>query len=148
MHVQFVLLADSATVRPDGRLDATAIGPFTVRAAHFPATVHEFAVITRVNCEAQDEEPGHLVVRVLAPDGSIVAERDSEIEVPPVYLTRTEDRTRTRVLNFFKVPIPMPGVYQLSVRLNDVDFLTRMHFDAEQVPVGAEQPAVVGQPET
>lgn len=137
MHVQFTLLADSATLRPDGRLDATAIGPFSVQAVHFPTSVPEFAVVTRVGFDAGEGDPGKLVVRVYAPTGEIVAERESEVEAPPIITTPTPDRTRTRVLNFFRVPVPVPGVYHVNIRLNDVDFLTRMSFTAEQVEAAA-----------
>ncbi len=133
MHVQFTLLADSATLRPDGRLDATAIGPFSVRAVGFPTSVPEFAVVTRVGFDVGENDPGKLVVRVYAPNGEIVAQRESEVEAPPVFATPTAERTRTRVLNFYRVPLPVPGVYHVNIRLNDVDFLTRMNFTAEQV---------------
>lgn len=137
MHVQFALLADSVEIRPDGRLNATAIGPFTIQAAQFPATVPEFSVVTRVNFDIGDDEAGELTVCVFAPNGTIVVERESAVEAPPVIATRTADRTRTRVLTFFKVPLPVPGSYHVHVKLNGVDFLTRINFDVELVGVAS-----------
>jgi len=133
MHVQFALLADSVEIRPDGRLNATAIGPFTIQAAQFPATVPEFSVVTRVSFDIGDDDAGELAVRVFAPNGTVVAERESVVEAPPVIATRTADRTRTRVLNFYKVPLPVPGAYHVHIKLNDVDFLTRIYFEVELV---------------
>lgn len=139
MHVHFALLADSATVRPDGRLDATAIGPFTVHAKQFPVIVPEFAVVTRVGFDVEEDAPGQLVVRIVAPNGAVVAERDSEVEIPPVFAAHTGERTRTRVLNFFRVSLPIPGSYHVHVKLNGVDYLTRIYFDVEQVVAAAHE---------
>jgi len=137
VHIQFALLADSVEIRPDGRLNVTAIGPFTIQATQFPATVPEFSVVTRVRFDIGDDEAGELAVRVFAPNGAVVAERQSAVEAPPVIATRTADRTRTRVLTFFKVPLPVPGTYHVHVKLNGVDFLTRINFDVELVAVGS-----------
>src|SRR5215471_8470987 len=82
MQIDFVFLADSAAQRPDGRIDAIAIGAFTVTAAHFPVKCERFAVIVRGSFEPDETDPTSLHVQVIAPGGARVAERDVTIAPP------------------------------------------------------------------
>lgn len=133
MQIDFAFLADSATHRPDGRIDATAIGPFVVAAAHFPAHAEHFAVVTRVGFEPEDAmQPASLRVGVVAPDGTRVAEQTSTVEAPPVIEHMAPHRTRTRVLNFFNVALPQPGTYHCRITLNDTLHYINVYFDATQ----------------
>lgn len=129
MQIDFAFLADSATVRPDGRVDAVAIGAFTVSVEHFPTTVLHFAVVTRVGFAAEDgNAAGNLAVRIIAPDGTPVAEQTARVDAPPIFVTETAGRKRTRVLNFYDVPIPAPGTYRCAVTLNGEAY-GDIHFD-------------------
>ncbi len=133
MHVDFVFLADAATVRPDGRIDATAIGTFTEEAETFPTKLLRFAVVTRIEFDKDDHDPGTLHVVVVSPDGAILTEQTSMIEVPPVVIPPPKvTRTRTRVLNFFHVPLPSPGYYECRVSLNDARYEESPHFEVKR----------------
>ncbi len=123
MQIDFAFLADSATQRPDGRVDALAIGPFTAMHDHFPASVLHFAVVARVGFAREDRDhSGALRVRIVAPDGETVAGQQSVAEAPPVFVDETAGRKRTRVLNFYNVPLPAPGAYVCHVALNGEQF--------------------------
>ncbi len=131
MQIDFAFLADSATHRADGRIDAAAIGPFVVEVADFPTTVDHFAVVTRVGFEPEDETmPAALRVRIVAPGGETVAEQSSTVEAPPTIERMAPHRTRTRVLNFFNVALPAPGVYHCRITLNDTLHYINVYFDA------------------
>lgn len=133
MQIDFAFLADSATHRADGRIDAAAIGPFVVPATTFPASVEHFAVVTRVGFEPEDEgTPAALRVRVVAPNGVTVAEQSSLVEAPPIIEHMAPHRTRTRVLNFYRVALPAPGVYHCRITLNDTLHYINVYFDAVQ----------------
>ncbi len=135
MQIDFAFLADSATQRPDGRVDALAIGPFTATQGRFPASVLHFAVVARVGFTQEDRDrAGTLHVRVVAPDGATVAEQQSAVEAPPIFVAETEGRRRTRVLNFYNVPLPAPGTYVCNVALNGDQFDGDVHFEANLAP--------------
>lgn len=142
MQIDFAFLADSATVRPDGRIDAVAIGAFALTAARFPAAVDRFAVVTRVTFDADEREAGTLHIAIRAPGGAVIAAREVTVEPPPP-LTEPQPpgRARTRVVNFFNVALPAPGVYHPVVTLNGDDYIG-MHFDAAHAAdVDAATPA-------
>ena len=137
MQIDFAFLADSATHRADGRIDAAAIGPFVLTSATFPTTVDHFAVVTRVGFEPEDEgTPAALRVRVVAPGGATVAEQASTVEAPPIIEQMAPHRTRTRVLNFYRVALPVPGVYHCRITLNDTLHYINVYFDALQESSG------------
>jgi len=132
MQIDFAFLADSATQRPDGRVDALAIGPFTATHDRFPASVLHFAVVARVGFAQEDrDQSGALRVRIVAPGGATVAEQQSAVEAPPIFVDETAGRKRTRVLNFYNVPLPAPGAYVCQVALNSERFDGDVHFDAD-----------------
>ncbi len=140
MQIDFAFLADSATVRPDGRIDAVAIGAFAVTATQFPAAVERFAVVTRVGFAADETESGTLHVRVRAPDGTVVAERTTTVAPPhPLTQPQPQGRARTRVVNFFNVTLPAPGAYHPVVSLAGEDYIG-MHFDASLITPPTHQP--------
>ena len=131
MQIDFAFLADSANVRPDGRIDAIAIGAFIATEERFPASLQHFAVVTRVGFAEEDgDTSGLLRVGIIAPDGTTVSEQESVVEAPPIILTMTEGRKRTRVLNFYDVPLPSPGPYACRITLNERDEYRGIHFDA------------------
>ena len=133
MQIDFAFLADSATHRADGRIDAAAIGPFVVPATTFPASVGHFAVVTRVGFEPADEmNAATLRVRVVAPGGETVVEQSSTVEAPPILEHMAPHRTRTRVLNFYHVALPAPGVYHCRITLNETLHYINVYFDVVQ----------------
>jgi hypothetical protein len=138
MQVDFIFLADSASQRPDGRIDAIAIGAFTVMAAHFPAECERFAVIVRGSFEPDESDPTMVHIQVIAPGGSRIAEREVTIAPPEPLLTpKPEGRVRSRVVNFYHVPVPEPGTYNISTTVNGITYIGA-HFDA----VLASEPSV------
>src|SRR4051794_18296049 len=143
MHIDFVILADSATQRPDGRIDAVAIGNFTVSVAHFPMECDRFAVVVRVGFEPDEREPGTVRMQVISPGGVPVAEREVTI-APPSPLTRPhpEGRVRTRVVNFFAVSVPRPGTYRVRATLDGIDYIGA-HFDATLASAAVMEPEAV-----
>jgi hypothetical protein len=150
MRIDFVFLADSASQRPDGRIDAVAIGNFQLSASHFPTECDRFAAIVRASFEPEETEPAAVRVRVISPDGTPVAEREVSI-APPAPLTEPhpEGRVRTRVVNFFNVSVPEPGTYLIRASLNDMDHVGAhfgAHFDARLVtePASVAQTAEAG----
>jgi hypothetical protein len=148
MHIDFVFLADSATQRPDGRIDAIAIGNFTLTATHFPTECDRFAMIVRAGFEPDETEPGTVRVQVLAPHGTAVAERDVTI-TPPDPLTRPhpEGRVRTRVVNFFAVSVPEPGTYRVRATVDGIDYMGA-HFDAMLASETVHESATAMEPAT
>lgn len=132
MRVDFAFLADSATPRADGRVDATAIGPFTLTASAFPATIPHFAVVPRIGFAPEDNgQPASLRVRIVGPNAETVAEQAATVDAPRVIAEMTPGRTHTRVLNFYNVRLPEAGAYQCHIALNGVEE-TRLQFDATQ----------------
>lgn len=137
MRIDFVFLADSATQRPDGRIDAVAIGNFQLSATHFPTECGRFAAIVRVSFEPEETDPAAVRVRAISPSGTPVAEHEVTIAPPkPLTMPHPEGRVRTRVVNFFNVPVPEPGMYLIRASLNDMDHIGAhfsAHFDARLV---------------
>ena len=151
MRIDFVFLADSATQRPDGRIDAVAIGNFQVSATQFPTECDRFAAIVRVSFEPEETETAAVRVRIISPSGTPVAEREVAITPPaPLTTPQPEGRVRTRVINFFNVSVPEPGTYLIRASLNDMDHIGAhfsAHFDARLVtePASVVMTADTGQ---
>jgi hypothetical protein len=145
MRIDFVFLADSATQRPDGRIDAVAIGNFQLSAAHFPTECDRFAAIVRVSFEPEETEPASVHVRVISPSGTTIEERKVAVAPPdPLTEPHPEGRVRTRVVNFFNVSVPEPGTYHIRATLNGMDYIGA-HFDALLASEAAMEPASVAE---
>lgn len=129
MKVDYVLLADGAVQRPDGKLDIFGAGWEILTAAEFPHVQGSFDVAFRLVVPAdQILEPHVFELVVQGPDGEEVARTRTEM-VPQNDALEAEpvEQKLAMTFNFRGVVFPVPGPYQLvmvvdGVQIHAVEF--------------------------
>jgi hypothetical protein len=126
MDLDFAVLADGVSPRPDGKLDIFGAGFDTIFARRVPVTHPRLAVVTRIFLgEADVAEPHRVEVAIDACGGERIAAATTRVEPPPDKASEVLAAGRAfglaMVLNFDNVVFPDYGEYELSIRWDDVD---------------------------
>ena len=119
-ELDFVLFADGATARPDGKLDIYGAGFNAIFAAKAPVQHPQLSVVIRVLMSVQEaESPHRLDLVLMSPDGPEIARAQADIEPVPDEVREQvppgEKIGVGAVMNFSGLVFPSHGPYHLAV---------------------------------
>ena len=120
MELDFAVLADGVTARPDGKLDIFGAGFDTIFAVGVPARHPRLVLATRILLSRHEGEHDHRLDVILAgADGAELARAHAEVPVMPDEMRDSIPAGRRvglgMVLNFDDVVFPEYGDYQLAI---------------------------------
>lgn len=121
MDVDYVILADGVTPRPDGKLDIHGAGFDTIFAAAVPAQHPRLVLAVRVLLSRHETESPHwLDVVIQAADGAELGRARADMQALP-HAVRAQITPGTQfglgmVLNFENIVFPVYGDHQIVVQ--------------------------------
>lgn len=119
MELDFVVLADVAAPRPDGKIDIYGVGWDTIFAPSVPATHPRMDLVIRVLLSAQElTAPHRIVVTVTGPDGELGQSSADVPAFPPERRAELPAGQRAGVgviVTFSAATYPRYGSYQLAI---------------------------------
>lgn len=120
MDLDFVVLADRATIRDDGKLDIEGAGWDTIWSSDVPTVHRQLTVVGRVLVSRHEVASPHRLDLVLqGADGAELARAIGEVEPLPEDARQQIPAGRQAglglVLNFQNVVFPEYGAYQLVI---------------------------------
>ena len=139
VELDFVVIADGAQHRPDGKLDVYGAGFDTILATSVPAQHPRIVVALRVLISREEARGAHTADVILRPlGGDEVARAHAELgPVPEGADTIPEDRLAGigLVLAFNNVVFPKYGVYEFAVQWNGEDLRNPIRLFVAEAPV-------------
>jgi len=120
MDLDFAILADGVTVRPDGKMDIYGAAWDTIFAAAVPAVHPQLSLAVRVLASRHEvENPHKLTIVLQTADGAELARAHGEVAPMPDEVRQAIPAGSRfgigAVLNFQNVLFPEYGAYQLLV---------------------------------
>jgi hypothetical protein len=120
MELDFAVLADGVTARPDGKLDIFGAGFDTIFARSVPARHARLVLAVRILLSRHEGEHSHrLDVIVSAADGAELARAHTDLSPMPDELRDVIPAGRRvgldMVLNFDNLILPEYGDYQIAI---------------------------------
>lgn len=118
MHLDYIIVADVISPRPDGKLDLHGVGWDTIFAAAVPATHPRMDIAVRFLLSSHELESDHRVaLEIQGADGHVVARLDAEVK-PLAEDARAQIPAGRRVgigliLNLANLAFPAFGDYQI-----------------------------------
>jgi hypothetical protein len=121
MELDFAVLADGVTPRPDGKLDIFGAGFDTIHAESVPARHPRLTLAVRILVSRHESEHEHRLDVVLqGADGAELARAHAQVPAMPVEVREQIAPGRKvgvgMVLNFDGVVFPAFGDYQLALQ--------------------------------
>jgi hypothetical protein len=121
MDLDFALLCDGATARPDGKLDLYGAGLDTIQATAVPVVHNRLVLATRVLISRMEaEHPHRLDVTLQGADGQELARARADVPELPEGVRESLDATRQfglgLLLNFENTVFPAFETYQFVIQ--------------------------------
>jgi hypothetical protein len=117
MQVTLAALADYVNNTPDNKLNIMGIFN-TLRAAQFPAVIHEMRLIVKFQFTPAERGKTRMVqFKLLDPDGAELLSFTQPIHVPDNVLSPEV----AHVANLRGIPVPRAGAYSFHVLMDDDD---------------------------
>jgi hypothetical protein len=119
-ELDYLLLADGGTQRPDGKLDIYGAGFDTIFASAVPVRHPQLSIIVRVLLTVHEAENAHrLQLILMSEDGPEIARADAELDpIPAEALEQITVGDRIGIGTILNVPgliFPSYGRYHLSI---------------------------------
>lgn len=136
MRIDYVMLADGAVQRPDGKLDLFGAGWDVLAANSFPHVQGSFDVALRLVVPADEVQADHVFELIVqGPDGEEVARTRTEMvhQAPEDQTEVPVEQKLGMTFNFRGVVFPVAGPYQL-VMVMDENEIHSVEFAVLQAP--------------
>lgn len=139
MDLDYAILADGVSARPDGKLDIYGAAWDTIFAVAVPARHPQLTLAIRVLISQHEaEHPHNLTVILQGADGSELARAQGAVEpVPPEQRAQLPAGRKAGigvVLNFQNVVFPDYGAYQLVIQWDGNELRDPLRLFVETLP--------------
>jgi len=142
MQLDFAIIADGATQRPDGKTDIFGGGFDTLWAPSVPAVHPQLALVIRLlSVPIEASEPHSLRIVLRSPEGEEIANAEGTIEPAPPEVTSAEESGRissTLALTFQNLTFEAWGPYEFSILVDDRPLREPLELQMREAPVDAE----------
>lgn len=143
MQLDFAIIADGATQRPDGKTDIFGGGFDTLWAPSVPAMHPQLALVIRLLSDPiEASEPHDLKIILRSPDGEEIATAEGTIEPAPAEVTSAEESGRissTLALTFHNLGFETWGPYEFAILVDDVPLRQPLELQLRQAPLEEEE---------
>lgn len=149
MKLDFAIIADGATQRPDGKVDVFGGGWDTLWAPSVPAMHPQLTLVLRLLSDpVEASEPHSLEILLRSPDGDEIAKAEGTIEPAPSELTSAEESgqiSSTLALTFHNLAFSDWGPHEFVILVDGVALREPMPLQLRQAPLeDAQPPAAAG----
>lgn len=139
MELDYAILADGITSRPDGKLDVHGAGWDTIFTAEVPTQHPRIALAIRVLLSRHEAEAPHdLTIVLSAADGAELARADGRVEPASEEVRNKLPAGRTlgigAILNFENVEFPEFGDYQLALHWDRIELRDPLRLFVQPIP--------------
>ena len=138
MQLDFAIIADGATQRPDGKTDIFGGGFDTLWAPSVPAIHPQLALVIRLLSDPLEaSEPHSLRIVLRSPEGDEIANAEGTIEPAPAELTSAEESGRissTLALTFQNLTFEVWGPYEFAILVDDRPLREPLELQLRQAP--------------
>lgn len=143
MKLDFAIIADGATQRPDGKTDIFGGGFDTLWAPSVPAMHPQLALVIRLLSDPiEASEPHSLRILLRSPDGDEIANAEGTIEPAPEEITSAEESgqiSSTLALTFQNLGFETWGPYEFSILVDDRPLREPLALQLRQAPLPEDQ---------
>jgi len=121
VQLDYAILADAVSTRPDGKFDVSGAGWDTIHAAAVPATHARLALVVRLLISRTEaEHPHSLTVVIQGPDGEEISRAIGKggalSEEERALISPTRRASVSLILNFDSLVFPVYGDYQIVIQ--------------------------------
>jgi len=142
MKLDFAIIADGATQRPDGKTDIFGGGWDTLWAQDLPATHPQLTLVLRLLSDpAEASEPHSLEILLRSPDGGEVAKAEGTIEAAPPEVTGAESSgqiSSTLALTFANLTLSDWGPHEFVILIDDQPMREPILLQVDKAPEQGE----------
>lgn len=143
MKLDFAIIADGATQRPDGKVDIFGGAWDTLWAPGLPATHPQLTLVLRLLSDpAEASQPHSLEILLRSPDGGEVAKAEGTIEAAPEEITGAQGSgqiSSTLALAFQNLTLQEFGPHEFVILIDGEPMREPILLQVERAPEMPEQ---------
>jgi hypothetical protein len=135
MNLDFAIIADGATQRPDGKVDIFGGGWDTMWASGLPAVHPQLTLVIRLLSDpAEASEPHTIEILLRSPDGGELAKAEGTIEAAPAEITQESSGSisSTLALTFQQLQFEEWGPHEFIITVDGQQMREPIRLQVEQ----------------